>query len=192
MSPTHVISNVERLIDEINRIHTGYHERVSKLYGGNLPNLSKTLRHLDVNFVLQYRLNLHESINDYLIRSDIGALPLAYYYRVKTTESVLDKIRRFSERESGYPANKVLNDIFGVRIIADSALMEEIHAALDEWVSTKGLKNWYVQEKNGYIGTHVYFNQKNNLFFPWELQIWDKADALKNIESHERDKRLFV
>lgn len=70
--------------------------------------------------------------------------------------------------------------------------MDEIHAALDEWVSTKGLKNWYVQEKNGYIGTHVYFNQRNNLFFPWELQIWDKADTLKNIESHERDKRLFV
>ncbi|HHK5605678.1 TPA: hypothetical protein ACQUJM_002077 [Neisseria polysaccharea] len=65
---------------------------------------------------------------------------MAYYYRVKTTESVFDQIRRFSERESGYPVNKVLNDIFGVRIIADSALMEEIHAALDEWVSTKGLK----------------------------------------------------
>lgn len=131
-------------------------------------------------------------INDYLIRSDIGDLPLAYYYRVKTTESVLDKIRRFSERESGYPVNKVLNDIFGVRIIADFVLMEEIHAALDEWVSTKGLKNWYVQEKNGYIGMHVYFNQRNNLFFPWELQVWDKADALKNIKSHDRDKRLFV
>ena len=138
MSPAHEISNVERLIDEINRIHARYHERVSKLYGGNLPNLSKMLRHLDIDFVLQYRLNLHESINDYLIRSDIGALPLAYYYRVKTTESVFDKICRFSERESGYPVNKVLNDIFGVRIIADSALMEEIHAALDEWVSTKG------------------------------------------------------
>lgn len=91
MSPAHEISNVERLIDEINRIHARYHERVSKLYGGNLPNLSKMLRHLDIDFVLQYRLNLHESINDYLIRSDIGALPLAYYYRVKTTESVFDK-----------------------------------------------------------------------------------------------------
>lgn len=56
----------------------------------------------------------------------------------------------------------------------------------------EGFKKLVRSGKNGYIGTHVYFNQRNNLFFPWEFQVWDKADAMKNIESHERDKRLFV
>lgn len=58
---------------------------------------------------MDYRLNLHESINDYLMKADLQ--DIAYVYRVKTSESILDKIDRFSECKEGYPVNSILNDI---------------------------------------------------------------------------------
>ena len=80
--------------------------------------------------ILAYRLNLHESINDYLMKADVQ--DIAYVYRVKTSESILDKITRFSERQEGYPVNSILNDIFGARMILSSKEIAQVMEKLDD------------------------------------------------------------
>lgn len=67
------------------------------------------------------------------MRADVK--DIAYFYRVKTSESILDKIECFKERREGYPVNSILNDIFGARMILTS---EEIadHGASERLVST--------------------------------------------------------
>jgi len=62
----------------------------------------------------------------------------------------------------------------------------------NDWQELCGLKNWYLRDKEGYKGLHVYFKNKNNFYFPWELQIWDAADVEMNITIHERFKRNFL
>ncbi|HEN3178698.1 TPA: GTP pyrophosphokinase, partial [Streptococcus agalactiae] len=47
-------------------------------------------------------------------------------------------------------------------------------------------------DKDNYTGIHVYFKNKSNHYYPWELQIWDEKDVDQNIESHKLFKRHFV
>ncbi|GAB2577697.1 hypothetical protein GCM10026986_02590 [Nitrincola alkalisediminis] len=55
------------------------------------------------------------------------------------------------------------------------------------------MKNWYLRDREGgYRGLHVYFKNKSNFYFPWELQIWDEADVGSNIVNHEKFKRGFI
>ena len=102
------IKKVERLIFEINTIHIKYSEEYFE--SGKLAqvNLNHTFAKVPVDEILKYRLNLHESINDYLMVADVS--DISYFYRVKTSESIVDKIERFTKRPKGYPVNSVLND----------------------------------------------------------------------------------
>ena len=128
-----MLEKVERLISEINRIHLEYSKdyfetgKVGKVY------LKHTFTKVPIQPIRAYRLNLHEAINDYLMRADVK--DIAYFYRVKTSESILDKIECFKERREGYPVNSILNDIFGARMILTS---EEIadHGASERLAST--------------------------------------------------------
>lgn len=160
-----MIEKVERLITEINRIHREYSKDYFETGKVEKINLKHTFSKVPTKAILSYRLNLHESINDYLMKADVQ--DIAYVYRVKTSESILDKIIRFSERQEGYPVNSILNDIYG-------------------------LKNWYLRDKDGYVGIHIYFKNKSNFYYPWELQLWDKKDVDSNIASHIKYKRGFV
>ncbi len=63
---------------------------------------------------------------------------------------------------------------------------------LDDWQQELNLKNWYLRDKDGYRGLHVYFKNKTNFYFPWELQIWDAEDVQSNIQNHEQFKRTFL
>jgi hypothetical protein len=63
---------------------------------------------------------------------------------------------------------------------------------LDDWQEGLGLKNWYLRDKESYRGLHIYFKNKSNFYFPWELQIWDHKDLQNNIRNHEKFKRNFV
>lgn len=183
------ISHIKQLISEINRLHArfsaDYFEtgKIAKL------NLSKTIKNVPAPHIYSYRLTLHESINDYLMTADIE---LKYFYRVKTRESIDDKIERFSHREDQYPVNNWLNDIFGARIILSAEEIASVMELLDDWQDELSLKNWYLREKEGYRGLHIYFKNKNNFYFPWELQIWDAADMQSNIHNHEKFKRNFI
>ena len=180
------IKKVERLIFEINTIHIKYSEEYFE--SGKLAkvNLNHTFAKAPVDEILKYRLILHESINDYLMVADVS--DISYFYRVKTSESILDKIERFTKRPTkGYPVNSVLNDIFGARVILPTSVITEVMDCLDDWKEEYGLKNWYLKDTEDYTGIHLYFKNKSHFYYPWELQIWDKNDISRNIESHKRD-----
>ena len=139
-----MLEKVERLISEINRIHLEY----SKDYFETGKVEKVNLKHTFTKAPIQpYRLNLHEAINDYLMRADVK--DIAYFYRVKTSESILDKIERFKERREGYPVNSILNDIFGARMILTSEEIAEVMERLDDWQVRYGLKNWYLRDMDG-------------------------------------------
>ncbi|EMB91136.1 nucleotidyltransferase family protein [Streptococcus mutans] len=185
-----MLEKVERLITEINRIHLEYSKDYFETGKVEKVNLKHTFAKVPTQAILAYRLNLHEAINDYLMKANLQ--DIAYVYRVKTSESILDKINRFSERKEGYPVNSVLNDIFGARIILSSNEISQVMEHLDDWQEKYGLKNWYLRDKDGYVGIHIYFKNKSNFYYPWELQIWDEKDVDGNIASHIKYKREFV
>ncbi|WP_221913469.1 nucleotidyltransferase family protein [Streptococcus halichoeri] len=185
-----MLEKVERLISEINRIHLVYSQDYFETGKVEKINLKHTFSKVPVQAILDYRLNLHESINDYLMKADVKDIP--YVYRVKTSESILDKIERFAKRQDGYPVNSILNDIFGARIILSSEDISQVMQQLDDWQDKFDLKNWYLRDTDSYTGIHVYFKNKSNHYYPWELQIWDEKDVDHNIESHKLFKRHFV
>jgi len=182
------IEKTKRLIYAINEIHrlfsVDYFEtgKVEKL------NLSKT--NVPTEHILRYRLILHESINDYLVSQNLEGI--TYYYRVKTAESIADKIKRYAQKEDRYPVNNWMNDIFGARMILSGEDIAQIIDILDDWQDEFGLKNWYLRDRPEYKGLHIYFKNKRNYYFPWELQLWDKNDVRGNIENHRLYKRGFV
>ena len=48
------------------------------------------------------------------------------------------------------------------------------------------------RNNNGYIGYHVYFKLKKNIYFPIELQIWDSKNEQNNINSHILYKQDYI
>ncbi|KAE9534200.1 GTP pyrophosphokinase [Ursidibacter arcticus] len=185
-----MIEKIERLIEEINKLHLAFSQDYFETGKIEKVNLKHTFAKVPTEHILAYRLNLHESINDYLFRANLYDVP--YFYRVKASESILDKIERFKQRSEGYPVNSILNDIFGARIIVSSEDIEKIMELIDSWHEKYGLKNWYLRDKDEYVGIHIYFKNSSNFYYPWELQIWDRKDAEKNIQSHIKYKRNFV
>ena len=186
------LKKVEQLIVAINQLHYEYSLYYFETGEMLKLNLSKTISKVPVAHILNYRLNLHMSVNDYLMKSKIPKAGIEYFYRVKTTESIQHKINSYSERSDQYPVNNWLNDIFGCRIILSDDEIKEVEAKLDSWQESYGLKNWYKRDKDGYKGIHIYFKNKNNFYFPWELQIWNEKDVEANIISHQLHKRPFV
>lgn len=183
------INQTKQLISEINRLHFDFSNAYFEPGKIEKINLSRTIQHIPTQHIYQYRLNLHECVNDYLMTSNIT---IQYFYRVKTRESIDDKIHRYSSREDQYPVNNWLNDIFGARIILNANEIKTIMELLDGWQEEYNLKNWYLRDKDDYRGLHVYFKNKSNFYFPWELQIWDVLDIQSNIKNHEKFKRGFV
>lgn len=86
------LAKTERLIREINRIHADYSHDYFDTGKVQKINLSHTLKNVPIEHILSYRLNLHEAINDYLAFADTKNID--FFYRVKTAESIHDKINR--------------------------------------------------------------------------------------------------
>lgn len=183
------IEQIKQLVSEINRVHSDFSRAYFEAGRIEKINLAKTLTHVPASHVYTYRLTLHECINDYLMTADID---IRYFYRVKTRESIDDKMERYASREDQYPVNNWLNDVFGARIVVTAAEIQAVQDVLDDWQDELSLKNWYFRDKEGYRGLHVYFKNRSNFYFPWELQIWDEKDLQGNIQSHEKFKRSFV
>jgi len=180
---------VAQIVSAINHIHQEFSKDYFETGAIEKVNLSRTISKVPVDHIFKYRLTLHECINDYLMSANIQ---IKYYYRVKTRESIEDKIKRYTSQADQYPVNNWLNDIFGARIVLTTDEIERIMSMLDEWQETYGLKNWYLRDKPEYRGLHVYFKNKSNFYFPWELQVWDQKDVENNIKSHEKFKRSFL
>lgn len=183
------INQVQQLVSEINRLHYDFSRDYFESGKIEKINLSRTISNVPIPQIYRYRLTLHESVNDYLMTADID---IKYFYRVKTRESIDDKIERYASREDQYPVNNWLNDIFGARIILNADDIATVMSLLDDWQDELNLKNWYLRDKEGYRGLHVYFKNRSNFYFPWELQIWDETDMRSNIENHEKFKRNFL
>lgn len=183
------INQVQQLVSEINRLHYDFSRDYFESGKIEKINLSRTISTVPIPQIYRYRLTLHESVNDYLMTADID---IKYFYRVKTRESIDDKIERYASREDQYPVNNWLNDIFGARIILNADDIATVMSLLDDWEDELNLKNWYLRDKEGYRGLHVYFKNRSNFYFPWELQIWDETDMRSNIENHEKFKRNFL
>jgi len=183
------MSQIKQLVNEINRLHLEFSNDYFETGRIEKINLSKIIQHVPAPHIYKYRLTLHESVNDYLMTANID---IKYFYRVKTRESIDDKIERYTSREDQYPVNNWLNDIFGARIILTADEIQSVMDLLDGWQDEFGLKNWYLRDKEGYRGLHVYFKNRNNFYFPWELQIWDVKDIQSNIKNHEKFKRKFI
>lgn len=185
-----MIEKVERFISDINQLHLDYSRDYFETGKIEKVNLKHTFANVPVDAILEYRFHLHESVNDYIMKANLYYLP--YVYRVKTSESILHKIERFSKREEGYPVNAILNDLFGARIVLPSSDISVVLTQLDDWKTKHHLKNWYVCTKNDYTGIHIYFKNQSNYYYPWELQIWDVNDVDRNITSHRLYKRGFL
>jgi len=182
------IEKVKKLATVINSIHLRYSQDYFESGKVEKVNLSKTS--VPTEHILRYRLNLHESINDYLVEHDLNNI--TYYYRVKTSESILDKIERYTKSTDKYPVNNWMNDIFGARMILTGEELLQLQEMLDDWQEELSLKNWYFRDKDDYRGLHMYFKNKSNFYFPWELQLWDERDIELNIKTHQLHKRNFV
>lgn len=181
------LNEIENIISEINQIHLEFSEYVFEYLDSiNLKKHSDA----DLEHVLKYRLHLHESINDYLMKASF--IDSSFVYRVKTSESIIDKIGRFQRKEDSYPVNKWMNDIFGIRIIIEDEMVSEVLVNLECWKEAYSLQKFYERDKEGYKGIHLYFKNNSNFYYPWEMQIWKKSDVEGNIESHRKHKRNFI
>ncbi|PIC59122.1 hypothetical protein CSV80_00940 [Sporosarcina sp. P12(2017)] len=115
--------------------------------------------------------------------------------RVKDPESRISKILHYmnGKNERGkVNLNKCLNDLFGFRVWMDEfdhnqECYDFIESSLDN--SRVKIHN---SCKGDYRATHIYFNNGNNRFFPWELQIWLHKDDKTNIHSHSLHKQEYT
>ena len=197
-------NNVYILANVINKIHFEFHKEYFSVYIKNntdydLISLSKTYKTLLENYnylneyIYLYRLMLHEAINDYLIKYSDDLQNIKFFYRVKTKEAIVNKINTYKNNIEQYLLNNWLNDIFGARIILNSNEFENFrNNEVESYKKALNLKNYYYRDKDGYKGLHLYFKNKDNKFFPWELQVWDKKDLDSNILSHKKFKRSFI
>lgn len=176
------ILKIEMFILTINQINSAITDEYFEVVGLNDKVLIRdyfetTLHDIDVQEIIKLRLVFHESLNDYLMKTMTGDLPLLY--RVKSSERIQEKIKQnISER--GKDIKEILNDILGFRLILNSSLIEELLINFERFKKEYGLINLISYEQKNYRGLHLYFEQEGCL--PWELQIWDEKDLLSNIE----------
>ncbi len=157
----------------------------------------KQIKHIDTDlsileYIYKYRNFLAKfasNINLVLALSDIQRT------RVKEVLSISGKIRRMGANTSvgngSVPINKVLNDLYGARVIREEdfdydCLTQEIKETYGDRVKVINSCN-----EAGYKAVHVYFREKRG-HFPWELQIWRKSDEDNNIALHKEYKRDYI
>ncbi|WP_425642623.1 hypothetical protein ACPUEK_05820 [Marinomonas gallaica] len=122
------VNQVKQLICAINQLHSDFSNDYFESGKIEKVNLLRTIARVPVQHIYTYRLTLHECINDYLMSAEIA---LKFFYRVKTRESIDDKIERNASREDQYPVNNWLNDIFGARILLTAEEIEQVMMCLD-------------------------------------------------------------
>lgn len=194
----------ERLSNLIDRVETEY-ERVNTMWLQETEqpqNLSKIrVKHYPDTPALEeqtdeYRRFLAYHLDDSAFTS-LSEQGFDVSYRIKTNDSIADKIRRYifnPKLQGNAPVNKCLNDLCGVRVIARCSIPPQdvieyvvrFHPELKITDSTK------TQDGNViYIATHIYF-RKDNRTYPWELQVWSADDAELNLKSHREHKERYT
>lgn len=145
-----------------------------------------------INTIIKYRALLND------VAPEIGFEIYGVMYnnstvsfRVKTQNSIEYKIDNYIKNHlrGEIPLRKCFNDLMGIRIIIDVGFE---HKDVCDFMK-KYYKNYKCinSSKNEYIATHIYF-EKGNLYFPWELQVWQKNDEENNIKSHSLYKQRYT
>ena len=154
--------------------------------------------------VMEYRAYLNDIDLNNLFRHD-SAPDFVICYRIKMQNSIEDKILRYSSEElhqnGKVPINKCLNDLFGVRVVADVTIShDDIQSFINSKYghlrcidSSKDVQDPINHPNIQYIATHIYYKGRNdNRLFPWELQIWSKGNRSMNDESHRLYKQDYI
>lgn len=146
-----------------------------------------------LEYIFQYREFLATNMTDY----SISLLSRNLEYRIKTKNSIEEKLAKYKEKESltpnskgKFPLKKCLNDLYGARYFFEGKglPLEKIEKHLKETFSALKIKN---ASKGEYKAVHVYFHQ-DNFSFPWELQVWNQQDAVLNKQSHKEHKQAYT
>lgn len=195
---------LNKSIREINELHKSISE--DHFSGSCLYNL-KRIEVRDVvdsnkvsNEFLEYIDKYYEKLNLVIAYSefDFEYKILDGRIRLKQKESVQNKLLYYHNQHDGgkMPIQKCLNDLLGFRLSMNNfdGASAEFNCFMREVESEIPLMRWYNREKDGYIGTHVYFKNQNNTFFPWELQLWSSENATSNEAAHaeHKAKRSYI
>lgn len=192
---------LEEAIRDINELHRKfsalfYEDLFTSRFNLKSTTVNNVLfeQKFDANF-LEYIEKYHGELNNYIwIENNFIEKyeDLDARIRVKQKDSIYNKIVFYGEKnEAGkIPIQKCLNDLLGFRLVFDNLncadsqyinLMENLKKELK-------LMRWHNRDVEGYKGFHIYFKNKNNLFYPWELQLWNRRDASINEKSHKEHK----
>ena len=142
-----------------------------------------------------YRDFIADNLDESRIALDDADFDVAY--RVKTLDSIFDKIRRYNRNPrllGNTPVNKCLNDVFGIRMIVQCTVMADdiIGYVNDRHPGLKVLDSSKTEDDEAvYIATHIYFRESNRRY-PWELQKWSVEHTETNYESHRERKEAYV
>ena len=191
--------SVVEIIKRINNLHFAFSSRLKPNLTCNLrKTIDKVANETGVDAIFQKLIDLYKTE---LTQFTLELVSLSEEYsgvrfRIKQAESIREKIRYYlgPQHENGkVPINKSLNDFLGFRIFVQDVNL--VHNRLEVDTSVNAIiDRMYMRDRDGYIGLHIYFRNRNNKFFPWELQIWSVNDSESNEESHKihKQKRKYT
>ena len=195
---TYPYPDVLSIINEINSLHGSISMDLNYLLEFNFK---KTVSSIVENDTI--KPNFQELINSYkealnnniFTISNIQTKYNAIRFRIKQAESISEKLLYYMSdlHENGkIPINKCLNDFLGFRIFVDD--LDTIYEILQNATMINQKIRMYLREDDDYKGIHIYFKNGKNVYFPWELQIWDIKDSTLNEKSHRehKQKRKYI
>ena len=195
---TYQYPDVLSIINQINSLHGSISMDLNYLLEFNLK---KTVSSIVENDTI--KPNFQELINSYkealnnniFTISNIQTKYNAIRFRIKQAESISEKLLYYMNdiHENGkIPINKCLNDFLGFRIFVDD--LESIYDSLQKSILKTQKIKIYLREDDKYRAIHIYFKNGRNVYFPWELQIWDIKDSISNEISHRehKQKRKYI
>lgn len=212
MDDAEFLSHLSDLIEDIDKMH----QHISCLWFSHYENQIGQSFNLKSNKVADILKNelLRETImkyNQFLNDNSLSGLfeslnipGFEICSRVKTPNSIDYKIQKYQESSHGFghvSINKCLNDLYGVRVIADTTCsFDKIQSFVnDKYGHLKCIDSSKPAQDPAhpeikYIATHIYYrgNPSNNMCFPWELQIWYEKDAKNNDISHSKYKQDYT
>lgn len=188
------------------------HNQFSQKFSGFLTlNLNKReVRHIfteissklliDENFYSNMSLYCSAALEFQIIADfEYRFADLGLSSRIKQDSSRVFKLYhyRVTKKEAGKVAlNKCLNDLYGLRIIIEDFDYEcPVFRQCFEYFKSKNPNSKFKLENSSkidYKGIHIYMFGEKNIYFPWEMQIWNKNDEVTNKISHTEHKQEYT
>lgn len=191
------LDQLSYLIDSIYKIYVEFsNEYYRKLECATFKNIYKfpidnlKLENIDskeFQIIHDYMLELNKSLySRFLLLKDNLKKRYSndtFSFRIKSIETVYEKINYYQHKQGTYYIGKSLNDLLGVRIILDDYDYPELEFLLSSKQEQFPKFKFITRNLENYQAIHCYF-QLGNIFFPWELQIWKSENQKLNMNSH--------